>query len=385
MLKLDGRARQVRTGTDRRRTVIKLSDDAALPVSLRQQRAYLTRSSEVPQGFAAYVALPGTSDHAVFPENATIVRLSDEFNYLRSDDIIRIDFAEASVRVLFRANSRHNFFLVTEQCNSYCLMCSQPPKAIDDSWIIEELRQVIPLIPSETKEIGFTGGEPFLFGDQFLDVLRLAKTMLPRTAIHILSNGRVFSNKQFARRYASIQHHDMMIGIPVYSDDASLHDYVVQASGAFDETITGILNLKELKQRVEIRVVLHRQTVDRLPQLAEFISRNLLFVDQVALMGLEITGFTRANLEQLWIDPKDYSTRLKKTASIFEAYRIPFLIYNHQLCTVDKSLWKYCQKSISDWKNEYLEICDSCSVKSECGGFFSSSKQYRHSDYITPM
>ena len=321
----------------------------------------------------------------MFPENATIVRLSDEFKYLRSDDIIRIDFAEASVRVLFRANSRHNFFLVTEQCNSYCLMCSQPPKAIDDSWIIEELRQVIPLIPSETQEIGFTGGEPFLFGDQFLDVLRLAKTMLPRTAIHILSNGRLFSNKQFARRYASIQHNDIMIGIPVYSDDATIHDYVVQASGAFDETITGILNLKELKQRVEIRVVLHRQTVDRLPQLAEFISRNLLFVDQVALMGLEITGFTRANLEQLWIDPKDYSTQLKKAASIFEAYRIPFLIYNHQLCTVDKSLWQYCQKSISDWKNEYLEICASCSVQSECGGFFSSSKLYRHSDYITPM
>ncbi|MCU1264572.1 MAG: uncharacterized protein JWM21_890 [Acidobacteria bacterium] len=385
MLKLDGRALQVRTGTDQKRTVIKLSDDAAFPVSLRQKRAYLMASSEVPQGFAAYVSLPGIGDQAVFPENATIVRLSDEFKYLRSDDIIRIDFGEGSVRVLFRASSRHNFFLVTEQCNSYCLMCSQPPKAIDDGWIIEELRRVIPLIPSETQEIGFTGGEPFLFGDQFLDVLRLAKTMLPRTAIHILSNGRLFSSKQFARRYASIQHHDMMIGIPVYSDDATIHDYVVQASGAFDETITGILNLKELRQRVEIRVVLHRQTVDRLPQLAEFISRNLLFVDQVALMGLEITGFTRANLEQLWIDPKDYSTQLKKAASIFEGYRIPFLIYNHQLCTVDKSLWKYCQKSISDWKNEYLEICDSCSVKSECGGFFSSSKLYRHSDYIMPV
>jgi len=113
---------------------------------------------------------------------------------------------------------------------------------------------------------------------------------------------------------------------PVYSDDATIHDYVVQATGAFDETITGILNLKELKTTSRDSSVLHRQTVDRLPQLAEFISRNLLFVDQVALMGLEITGFTRANLEQLWIDPKDYSTQLKKAASIFEAYRIPFLI-----------------------------------------------------------
>jgi His-Xaa-Ser system radical SAM maturase HxsC len=244
---------------------------------------------------------------------------------------------------------------------------------------------VIPLVSTETEEIGFTGGEPFLRGDGFLDVLRLAKNMLPRTAIHILSNGRLFSDRPFAARYASIGHHDMMVGIPVYSDDATIHDYVVQARGAFDETIRGILNLKELGQRVEIRVVLHRQTVDRLPRLAEFISRNLLFVDQVALMGLEITGFTRANLDQLWIDPKDYAEDLRKAVRIFEAYRIPLSIYNHQLCTVDKTLWRYCRKSISEWKNEYLDVCNSCSVKHECGGFFSSSKQYRHSDHITPV
>jgi hypothetical protein len=37
------------------------------------------------------------------------------------------------------------------------------------------------------------------------------------------------------------------------------------------------------------------QTFARLPQLAEFIVRNLTFVDHVALMGLEITGFTCAD------------------------------------------------------------------------------------------
>jgi His-Xaa-Ser system radical SAM maturase HxsC len=385
MLTIDGRVLQVKTKIEQRRAIIKLSEDADLPFSLRRERGYLMRSGESPEGFAAYVALPDVGVDTVFPEEATVVRLSDEFRYLGSNDIIRVDFADRSIRALFRADSRHNFFLVTEQCNSYCLMCSQPPKAVDDSWIINELREVIPLIPPATPEIGFTGGEPFLFGERFLDVLKLARTMLPKTAIHILSNGRLFSDKAFARRYASIKHPDMMVGIPLYSDDATIHDYVVQATGAFDETIRGILNLKEFGQRVEIRVVLHQQTVGRLPQLAEFISRNLLFVDQVALMGLEITGFTRANLEQLWIDPVDYSDQLRRAVSILEAYRIPLSIYNHQLCTVDRSLWDYCRKSISDWKNEYLDVCNSCSVKNECGGFFSSSKQYRHSDHIAPV
>jgi len=385
MLKLGGRTLGLQGNNDQTRIVLKLSEDAELPRALRSTRAYLVSTGHVPDGYAAYVVLPGVTEPSRFSQSDTVVRLSEEFRYLRSDDIIRVNFREETIRVLFRANSRQNFFLVTEQCNSYCLMCSQPPKQIDDAWILDEIREVIPLVSPETQEIGFTGGEPFLFGNAFLDLLKLAKNLLPRTAIHILSNGRLFSDREFSKRYASIQHPDMMIGIPVYSDDARIHDYVVQARGAFDETIRGILNLKELGQRVEIRVVLHRQTVGRVPELAEFISRNLLFVDQVALMGLEITGFTRANFDDLWIDPKDYAEQLRKAVRILEAYRIPVSIYNHQLCTLDKSLWHHCRKSISDWKNEYLDVCNTCSVKSECGGFFSSSKQFRHSDHISPV
>ena|ERR1700686_547244 len=97
-----------------------------------------------------------------------------------------------------------------------------------------------------------------------------------------------------------------MIGIPLYSDIASKHDFVVQAKGAFDETVRGIMNLARVGQRIEIRFVIHQQTFSRLAHTPRFIARNLPFVDQVALMGLEITGFTKANLGALWIDPIEY-------------------------------------------------------------------------------
>lgn len=288
MLQLGGRALRLQGADEKIQRIFRLSDDAELSFALRPRRAYLARkpTKALPDGFAAYIALPPALDDVIVPEDAIVVHLPDAYSYLASDDIVRINFAEQTIKVLFRAKSPHNFLLVTEQCNSYCLMCSQPPKTIEDSWILDELREVITLIPPDTHELGFTGGEPFLFGERFLDILSLAKNMLPRTAIHILSNGRLFCDKNFAESYARICHPDMMVGIPLYSDDATIHDYVVQARGAFDETIRGILNLKELRQRVEIRVVLHKQTVPRLQRLAEFICRNLLFVDQVALMGL---------------------------------------------------------------------------------------------------
>jgi His-Xaa-Ser system radical SAM maturase HxsC len=188
----------------------------------------------------------------------------------------------------------------------------------------------------------------------------------------VLSNGRRFSDLDFALEYASIGHHDIMVGIPLYSDLSTHHDFVVQADGAFDETIRGILNLKRAKARVELRVVVHKQTYSRLFQLAEFITRNLLFVDHVALMGLELTGFTKANLEQLWIDPYNYQHELEAAVAHLARHRMNVSIYNHQLCVLRPSLWEFAKQSISDWKNEYMPECHSCSVRARCGGFFTS-------------
>jgi len=263
-------------------------------------------------------------------------------------------------------------------------MCSQPPREVNDDWIIDEVERLIPMIPMSAREIGFTGGEPTLYGERLIRLLQQTKRSLPRTAVHMLTNGRRFADRAFAQAYASVNHPDLMVGIPVYSDDPVRHNYVVQADRAFDETIRGILNLKRLGQRVEVRIVLHLQTIDRLPQLAQFIGRNLLFVDKVALMGLEITGFTRGNLGKLWIDPFDYRETLEEAVDILSAYRVPTAVYNHQLCVVTDRVRAFCVQSISDWKNEYLPVCSSCEVRSECGGFFSSSVKYRHSDHISP-
>ena len=94
-----------------------------------------------------------------------------------------------------------------------------------------------------------------------------------------------------------------MFGIPLYSDLPEEHDYVVQARGAFDETVRGILNLKRMGVRVALRFVVHAETFERLPKFAEFVARNLLFVDHIAIMGLEPTGFAKTNVDTLWVDP----------------------------------------------------------------------------------
>lgn len=386
MLKLGGKIIDTQSADQPGSCLYSISTNATLPAVLKAFRAYLVQDDNIPEGFAHYLVIDskkGLVDN--LPRNANYTLLPDDYAYLGDEDVIRLSRDRGAIRVLYRAASHSNSILVTEQCNHYCLMCSQPPKKTDDSWLLDEIELLIPLIPRTTKEIGFTGGEPTLYGQQFLDILRLTKSYLPWTAVHILSNGRRFKDSAYARSYAGIDHPDMMVGIPIYSDDPALHDYIVQAKGAFDETVQGILNLKRLDQKVEVRVVIHRQSIKRLSQLCEFLARNLLFVDHVALMGLEMTGFTRANLDKLWIDPYEYRDALSEAVGILANYGMNVSVYNHQLCLVNDDIRPYYRKSISDWKNEYALECSGCSKMSECGGFFSSAIRYRYSKHLKPF
>jgi His-Xaa-Ser system radical SAM maturase HxsC len=175
-----------------------------------------------------------------------------------------------------------------------------------------------------------------------------------------------------------------MLGIPLYSDVDSEHDYVVQARGAFEETVLGLHNLARYNVPVEIRVVIHLQTYGRLPRIAEFIARNFPFASHVALMGLEMFGFVNANMADLWIDPHDYQTELGEATETLFLAGLNVSIYNHQLCVLDRALWPFARKSISDWKNIYLEPCHECSMREDCGGLFQSGVK-KHSSYIKPL
>ena len=181
--------------------------------------------------------------------------------------------------------------------------------------------------------------------------------------------------------WAGIRHPNLTVGIPIYAAIDHIHDHVVQACGAFDETVLGVLKLKDKGQRVEIRVVLHALTAPRIVETCKWFARNLPFVDHVALMGLENTGFAIANAEQLWIDPIDYQSELANAVELLVSAKMNVSVYNLQRCVLDRSVWPYAAQSISDWKNGYVEECDRCIEKRSVQRLFhfrSSTPEPRH-------
>ena len=339
-----------------------------------------------PPGYGLYLVTGNQSGtRSGLPEMpGPALRLGPELAHLDADDIIHVPADGRRVSVLWKNSARHNALLLTEQCDNYCLMCSQPPKERDDSWLFDRARKVISLLPPDARALSLTGGEPTLHADALIGLLEHCGRIAPRLSVHLLTNGRRFADPEFTRRYAAAGLADIMAGIPLYAPEPGLHDFIVQAAGAFNETVHGILNLASLGQPVEIRIVVQRHTVPVLSGLAVFIARNLPFVAQVALMGLEMTGLARPNSPLVWADPASYQNELAAAVDTLATAGITTRIYNHQLCVLDRRLWPYAVRSISDWKNDYLDICRTCTVRGACGGVFTTSGN-RLSQHLHPV
>lgn len=364
--------------------------DVALPIIGRVTRSATNRDCEILisdgsfsdswYGFKAVLCNQELENSKEIP----VVHSIKSLEHLDEGDIV-IANTDGVVNTIYRKNSHHNFLLFTERCNSNCLMCSQPPKDRDDTdYFFYQYSKAIPLIPKDCREIGITGGEPTLLGSRFLSLLEQLKNELPDTELHCLTNGRSFAWENVARKVGALNNKRLMLAIPLYSDVADIHDYVVQAKDAFNQTIKGIYNLARYGQRIEIRIVLHKQTIPRLAKLAKFIYKNLPFVEHIAFMGLEHEGYTAYNIEKLWIDPIDYQDELAEAVTYLSDFGMNVSIYNAQLCTLPESLWRYARKSISDWKNIYFDECNRCEMLEQCGGMFASGIK-KHSAFIKAL
>ena len=285
-------------------------------------------------------------------------------------DVVRLAENSSRVSVLYRRGSNSNTLLATERCNSLCLMCSQPPRDVDDRYLVDEMLDTMLLVDRDEPQLGISGGEPTLLGEDLVVVLHHARRHLPSTGLHVLTNGRRFADPGYVRRIAAVRHSNVTWGIPVYSDSPEIHDYIVQARGAWTETISGLFNLARVSADIEIRVVVQRANYERLPELAYFFFRNLTFVKHVAFMGIEPIGFAPTNRDSVWVDPVDCAGALKE-ATFFLANRgMSVSLYNFPLCSLPEEIWSFARKSISDWKNTYLPGCAQCLVRDECCGFF---------------
>lgn len=332
-------------------------------------------------GFAA--VLTRDEDTEGVKAGVPIISGFENFDFLRPGYIVSVE-PNGLTHVLYRPESHNNAIFITARCNNNCIMCSQPPKESKETEWVESHLKVINLIDDAPETLCITGGEPTLLGSDLVKILTRATNKLPNTNLYMLTNGRSFVEESFVKDIALIPGLRLLSAIPLYADVAPIHDYIVQSKNAFNETVTGIYNMAHYNLPVEIRIVLHKQTLPRLLPLMDFIYHNFPFVSHVALMGLENMGYVKKNWKLLWVDPVDYKDELLAAVQFLHYRRIHVSVYNLPLCIINKELWLFARRSISDFKNIYLDECENCASKTQCCGLFKSSEM-AHSRGISKL
>jgi len=306
--------------------------------------------------------------------NSKDIQYFETLDEMEDGAIVRIEDGTLFITIRPSSNAQTLFF--TSKCNHYCLMCSEPPQTANDDYLISDNMKIIELLDKDIEVIGISGGEPTLLGDNFIKIVKKIREELPETTIRVLTNGRAYTNEKFVKELAEVAGEYLVSEIPLYNAYYAKHDYIVQARNAFFETIEGFYNCAKHGLRTDVRIVISKQNYNDLDDLIYFIYKNIPFVEHIALMGLEYIGFAVNNIRDIHISPLEYKEQLKDAIKLSRKYSLNVSIYNLPLCLVHEDVRRYAQQSISDWKNEFSDVCDVCDVRDQCSGMFTSTQPY---------
>jgi His-Xaa-Ser system radical SAM maturase HxsC len=341
------------------------------PLSLSRIKSVLVteETSLLSKGFTGLIT---KNDNKKIPSLPNVKVSQEVMDNLEEGDCVLID-KEGIITVVWEKSASMNPLLLTEACDCRCLMCPQPPKTHDKT-LTERCKKILNYIKvDDSQAICLTGGEPTLLKNDLFDVFGVINEKHPQSTVMMLTNGKSFANYEFTKHFISFKPKNFITCVSLHSDVDEVHDRIVGVKNSFYKTVMGLQNLARFREKIEIRVVMNRLNAQHLESIAIFIQRNFPFIYHCTFMGMEITGLACDNYEDVWIDPYEYRGELSRAVKALSRADMNVSIYNIPLCLIEPISWNFAKKSISGWKNDYLPICEECSIKVKCSGIFTTS------------
>ncbi|MBI5210184.1 MAG: radical SAM protein [Elusimicrobia bacterium] len=176
-------------------------------------------------------------------------------------------------------------------CNNHCVFCVQGKKRekFAPRTLPEIKKNLKDGLERGARGLVMTGGEPAIH-EHFLETIRIAGRM-GYSVIQVQTNGRMFCYPDFCRKVLEAGATEFSPAL--HGSTAPLHDYLVGASGAFLQTVAGIVNLRKLGARILTNSVITRANYRDLPDLAGLLVR--LGVDQYQFAFVHIAGTAAEN------------------------------------------------------------------------------------------
>lgn len=221
-------------------------------------------------------------------------------------------------------------------CNNNCRFCVQAHKKHLGDRTTEELKTEM----DKGRETGcegivFTGGEPTIRKD-ILKLVKYAKDA-GFTTIQLQSNGRMFSYMDFVKKAVEAGVNEFSPALHGHTPE--IHDYLTRSSGAFDQVMRGIKNLKSMNQYILTNSVINKINYKNLPELTELLVS--LKVNQFQLAFIHAIGNAWENFDLMVPKKSGVKPFVHKALDIGIKAGVDMMVEAYPFCFM-KGYEKYC-------------------------------------------
>lgn len=243
---------------------------------------------------------------------------------------------------------RKIFIVMDYVCNSACISCAKKSEE-RGCLTLDQIIDILDTIePAEEDYIELSGGEPTLR----TDILNICETIKLRynTNLILLSNGRMFKDKQFAERIVGTGVSRVMSTF--YSPHESKHDGITQRTGSFSDTVKGLTNLEELGCSISVKTIVIQQNYKDLAEFVKF-AYDTFPSAWVSIHGLIMRGHAYDNREKIVIRYKKMKPYVEEAIEEAIKRERNLGVFVIPSCVLDPAYWRYLSV---DWKKITKEM-----------------------------
>lgn len=266
---------------------------------------------------------------------------------------------------------------VWDKCNNKCLMCTNPdwPWPAWDGSFKYDYQSLVKRIEKSEKEIKkkydsiyLSGGEPTLH-PRFLELLEFISKLFPEQKIKLLTNGRRFIYKDFAKNVLNITN-NLDIELSIYGANKKNHEIVTRALGSFEQTVHGLenlLNYRKKDQLINVRFIITKLSYKSLEEFLEMMKKRFLSIDRIMLIFWEVENQAVKNIKAVKVTYNQVSPYLGKIYPLLGNFK-EIRLYHFPLCTLSEKFWPYVWRTLDKDGVIFNSSCAKCQYRKYCLG-----------------
>ncbi len=260
------------------------------------------------------------------------------------------------------------YIYIGYNCNNNCIFCSEADEYMERLKVKStgELKKEISQVRTHYDFVNFMGREPTLRKD-FIELLRFAKG-LGFKQVGFTTNGRLLSYKNFAKKILGIGVNQIVISLN--GATPQMHDRQTQAKGSFLQTVKGIKNVIELKDKgfsLIVNLLLNKINYLELPKMINLISG--LGVKEINILNAAPLS-RRSRNKKIIMRMSELGQHVVNVLKDYKDNLSPkFLLVEFLPCSLLKDARKYFFPCLEKNPDKIrIPLCQNCSYESKCDG-----------------